>query len=115
MEVRAVDEMMDECQALLQEHDEIGVATGVVRSKQDALTTSLRTIFLKLRDMRPNEYRLARFYRTQWCGADTYAAALEDVLRKLDVPLPCPPADDNDLEVLFKDRDPPTVAGLWAR
>ena len=115
LEVPAVNDIVEEVEALLQEHKAIGMATGSLQLRQDALTTTIETLSLRLREIRRHKYRLARFYRTQWCGAHTYATALEDVIQKLNVPLPCPLADDDVLEGMFSDHDPPTNTALWAR
>ena len=110
-----LDNIMDELKTLQVEHEGNQVASEHLRTQQDKLTERMDSLSERLQEIRAKDYGLARYYREQWCAMFMYAGALEEILRRLEIPLPCPPDDNGSLEAAFEDRDPPTLAGLCAR
>lgn len=110
-----LDDMLEDLDHLQKEHEENRAATENVCKMQNELTEKMNALLSRVNKIRGKYYTLARYYRTQWCGMFKYAGALEDILRKSNIPLPCPPNEDGDLEDLFEEHDPPTLAGMCAR
>ena len=108
-------EILVELSNLRMELEDNQVATDVLRTKQSELTDKIHALSSRVVGMRGMGYDVARYYRTELCAMHVYVEALEDVLRKQDIPLPCPPADDEGLEAVYKDWDPPTLEGMRVR
>ena len=97
------------------EHEVNQVATAVVRTRQAEFDDKIHSLSRRVEGMRGLGYDLARYYRSELCAMHVHVQALEGILRKLDISLPCPPAADEALEAMYKDWDPPSLEGMRAR